>query len=218
MASKATISLRLFLLVACFHTISARNAMYYNHWQMPTHQASAHRSRRSRLSSNYAAASFVARKKKKVPLRNPEPVAEVTPQIPVVTFDDLSPIGKVVAGATQIAVTTVLEYASGFFSGLFLGSAVGLPGLLFRPIEPGVPQMFMTEMKGRLVRMNSRSLTWAKGWGGISAAFGGFKIAVRVIRNGKEDEWNQILSSAAAGAFFARGGELGGVCTYCLQC
>jgi hypothetical protein len=188
--------------------------MYYNHWQMPTHQASAHRSRRSRLSSNYAAASFVARKKKKVPLRNPEPVAEV----PVVTFDDLSPIGKVVAGATQIAVTTVLEYASGFFSGLFLGSAVGLPGLLFRPIEPGVPQMFMTEMKGRLVRMNSRSLTWAKGWGGISAAFGGFKIAVRVIRNGKEDEWNQILSSAAAGAFFARGGELGGVCTYCLQC
>jgi hypothetical protein len=182
--------------------------MSYNHWQMPTHQPSANRSRRSRLSSNYAAAAFVGRKKK-VPLRNPEPADEVTPQIPVVSFNDLNPIGKVVAGATQIAVTTVLEYAQGFFGGLALGTAVGFPGLLFRPIEPGVSQLFMTEMKGRMGRMNSRSLTWAKSWGSISAAFGGFKIAVKVIRNGKEDEWNQILSSAAAGAFFARAGELG---------
>lgn len=134
-------------------------------------------------------------------------MAEAPPNVPVVTFDDLGPTGKVIARATQIAVTTLMEYASGFFTGIFLGTAIGLPGLVFRPLEPGVPKFFMVEMRGRLGRMNSRSLTWAKGWGGISAAFGGFKVAVKVVRNGKEDDWNQILSSAAAGAFFARGGE-----------
>jgi hypothetical protein len=134
-----------------------------------------------------------------------EPLPE--PQAPEVSFDDLGPFGKVVAGVTQVLVTTVMEYCSGFFGGLFLGSVVGAPGLLFRPMEPGVPQMFLMEARGRFGRMNTRSLGWAKSWGGISAAFGGFKVAIKVLRNGQEDEWNQILSSAAAGAFFARTGE-----------
>jgi len=34
-----------------------------------------------------------------------------------------------------------------------------------------------------------------------------FGIAVKVLRNGEEDAWNQIFSSAAAGAFFARKGK-----------
>jgi hypothetical protein len=100
-----------------------------------------------------------------------------------------------------------MEYCSGFFAGLFLGTAAGIPGFLFRPLEPEVPKMFLAELGGRFGRMNARSLKWGRSWGGISAAFGGFKVAVSVIRDGKQDDWNQILSSAAAGAFFARTGK-----------
>eukprot|EP00980_Cylindrotheca_fusiformis_P018497 scaffold6124_cov122-Cylindrotheca_fusiformis.AAC.16 len=207
MIPRPMIRLTIFLLFICAHTVSSSRVLYYNHLQLPTQrQASAYRSRRSHLSRNSAAGVLVARKQKKTLKTDPEPepVLEDVPEAPVITFDDLTPVGKVVAGITQIAVTTLLEFVSGFVTGLVVGTVVGTPGLLFRPLEPGVPKLFMTEMKGRLGRMNSRSLTWAKSWGGISAAFGGFKVGVRVLRNGKEDDWNQILSSAAAGAFFAR--------------
>jgi hypothetical protein len=193
--------------------------MYYNHWNSfpnspltnPYSSPSSSRSRRSRLSvsqQDYAVATLVARREKKsTKIKSRQVVAEAPPQAPDISFADLGPVGRVVAGITQIATTTAMEYCSGFFAGLFLGTAAGVPGFLFRPLTPEAPKMILTELGGRFGRMNARSLKWGRSWGGISAAFGGFKVAVSVIRDGKEDDWNQILSSAAAGAFFARTGK-----------
>lgn len=189
--------------------------MYFNHWQAYPYSPYSNpyrsggrlqKSRRLNLGSSSGVTALVARRKKETK-KLPEPALEPSPPVPDVSFDDLGPIGKTVAGVTQVCVSTLLEYCSGFAGGFSLGSVVGLPGLLFRPMEPGVPQMLKTEFAGRLGRMNTRSMSWAKNWGGISAAFGGFKVAIKVVRNGKEDAWNQILSSAAAGAFFARAGK-----------
>ena len=198
------------VLACCTFLTEASPGMHYSYGHSLTGTPSTlpyQRSRRSSSSSsssqNYAIAALTGRRKVAPAQPLPPPVA----QQPDVNFDDLGPIGKVVAGATQIVTSTVLEYISGFFMGLVLGTVVGAPGFLFRPIEPGVPKVFMREVSGRFVRMNTRTMGWAKNWGGISAAFGGFKVAVKVIRNGdEEDEWNTILSSAAAGAFFARSG------------
>jgi Tim17/Tim22/Tim23/Pmp24 family len=125
----------------------------------------------------------------------------------IVEFRDLGPIGKTVAGVTEIVVATFFEYLQGFMTGWIFGTVVGTPGFLVKPINPSIPlrqTKFIPEFKGRFSRMNTRSVKWAKDWASISAAFGGFGVAVRVLRNGKEDVWNEILSSAAAGAFFAR--------------
>ena len=123
---------------------------------------------------------------------------------PEYKYNDLGPIGKIIAGGTEIIFATAFEYMSGFLQGLFFGTVVGGPGFLFRPMETGVRQAFKVEMTSRFTRMNTRSMRWAKNFGGISAAFGGLSVAVKVLRNGEEDEWTQILSSAAAGAYFAR--------------
>jgi hypothetical protein len=208
-------SLRLLLFALCAIAASGKGALYYNHWHSLSHSPSTYpysnrysRSRRSRVGppQDYGLAALAARKTTKQPRRQVQASPEPS-QVPDVSFDDLGPIGRTIAGVTQVAVTTAMEYVSGFFAGLALGTVVGMPGILFRPMEPGVPQMFMTEFKGRFGRMNSKSMVWAKSWGGISAAFGGFKIAIKVIRNGQEDEWNEIISSAAAGAFFGRAGK-----------
>jgi hypothetical protein len=129
---------------------------------------------------------------------------EIEERYPEFAFRDLGPVGKVVAGVTEVLFATLFEYLSGFMTGVFFGTLVGLPGFAFRPIEKGVRQPLLQEVKMRFSRMNTRSITWGKSFGSISAAFGGFGVAVRVIRNGEEDVWNSILSSAAAGAFFAR--------------
>uniref|UniRef100_A0A7S4EEM4 Mitochondrial import inner membrane translocase subunit TIM22 n=1 Tax=Pseudo-nitzschia australis TaxID=44445 RepID=A0A7S4EEM4_9STRA len=120
------------------------------------------------------------------------------------SFKDLGPIGKTIAGCTEIVVSTVLEYFTGYLQGFFFGTLVGGPGFLFRPIEKGVAQPFTSEISNRFARMNTRSKSWGKNFGSISAAFGGFGVAVKVLRNGEEDAWNSIMSSAAAGAFFER--------------
>jgi hypothetical protein len=123
---------------------------------------------------------------------------------PDISFRDLGPIGKTVAGVTEIFFAVLFEYVSGFTTGWIFGSIFGLPGLAFRPMEVGVRQPIMTEMTKRLGRMNTRSMSWGKSFGSISATFGGFGVAVKVVRNGEVDVWSNILSSAAAGAFFAR--------------
>jgi hypothetical protein len=198
------------VLACCTFLTEASPGMHYSYGHSLTgtpstfpYTHSYRRSRRSPTSSsqNYAIAALTGRRKPAPSEPLPAPAAP-----PVVNFDDLGPIGKTVAGATQIVTSTALEYISGFFMGLIIGTVVGVPGFLFRPIEPGVPKIFMREAAGRWARMNTRTIGWAKNWGGISAAFGGFKVAVKVIRTGEEDEWNTILSSAAAGAFFARKG------------
>ncbi|CAJ1966967.1 unnamed protein product [Cylindrotheca closterium] len=181
--------------------------MYYNSVQPSGYRDSTLlRSRRSSryLSSGlHSTATLVGRRKKKVAIEESVSVPS-TPEAPTVSFDDLSPVGKVIAGTTQIAVTTAMDFVSGFLSGYVLGTIVGVPMLLIKPLDSGVPRVFMTEVKGRLGRMNAKSMRWGTGWGGMSAAFGGFKTSVLVLRNGKHDSWNEVFSSAAAGAWFAR--------------
>jgi hypothetical protein len=123
-----------------------------------------------------------------------------------VSYSDLGPVGRVVAGTVEVTVSTVMEYMTGFFGGYFLGSVTEVPRLLFRSIDPEQQRSLLQETSGRFSRLHGKSFKWAKNWGAISAAFGGFGVFVKVVRNGKEDEWNSILSSMAAGAFFARAG------------
>jgi hypothetical protein len=150
---------------------------------------------------------LAARRKQVTNTKSKQAELSIPPEFQeAMSVDDFGPIGKIIAGVTQIVSSTLLEYAGGFFGGLLIGTVAGVPGFLFRPIEPGVPKVLLTEVAGRLARMNTRSFRWAKNWGGISAAFGGFRVSAQVLRGGKQDEWNNILSSAAAGAWFARNG------------
>ncbi len=162
---------------------------------------------RSNLSRpiSYREVIFAARKAKKVVTSEPEILQEPTE----VSFDDLGPLGKVVAATTELGVAIVWNYCQGYLTGFIAGTAMGLPGFLFRPVESGVSQALMTEMKGRFVRMNVRSVRFGKNFGGISAIFKGSDVAVRRLRYGKNDEWNDIFGSAVAGAIFARKGKSG---------
>jgi hypothetical protein len=107
------------------------------------------------------------------------------------TYTDLGPMGRVVAGTVEVAVSTLLEYLSGFVGGYVLGTVTGLPQLVLRT-------------GWHWARLHDQSRTWAGQWGGVSAAFGGFRVVTKVVRGGTEDEWNTVLSSMAAGAFLAR--------------
>jgi hypothetical protein len=49
-----------------------------------------------------------------------------------------------------------------------------------------------------------QSMNICSSWAELSATFGCCRVAVKVLRNGQEDEWNSVLSSMAAGAFLAR--------------
>ena len=180
--------------------------MYYSRWSFPTYPYTngSSRSRRSQLSKNYAVTAMAGRDKK-VTAATKDSVQVV--EVPQIDANEFGPIGKVVFGVTQIAVTCIMEGCTGFLIGLVAGTLVGTPGLLFRPLEPGVPKVFMTEVKGRLSRMNTRSINWGKSWGGINAVFGGCGVTIRVIRGDKQDAWNNIFSTAAAGAFFSRAGK-----------
>lgn len=166
----------------------------------------ASHSRRRRFPHTYyssdrdPSAVVLAARKTKV-----EAVAE--PQVPEVSFDDLGPVGKVVAGVTQVGTTILFEYCTGFLLGYLGGTVIGTPGLIFRQVEPGVPKMLMAELKGRFGRMNTRSMRFGRSLGGVSATFKGTDVTVRLLRYGREDSWNEVLSSAAAGAIFARKGK-----------
>jgi hypothetical protein len=127
------------------------------------------------------------------------------------TYADLGTFGKIVAGTVEVAVTTLTEYMTGFAGGYALGTLTDVPRLLFRRVEPDARQALMKEVSGRCVRMHQKSFGWAKNWAGISAAFGCFRVVAKVSRGGKEDEWTTILSSMAAGAYFARNGT-----SYCI--
>ena len=122
-------------------------------------------------------------------------------------FRDLGPIGKTVAGVTEVVFVTAIEYIQGFMTGYIFGTLFGLPGFVTKPTNPSLPLRqtpFWPEFKKRFGRMSTRSTKWAKDWAKISAVFSGFSVLTKVVRNGQEDVWNEILSSAAAGAYFAR--------------
>jgi Tim17/Tim22/Tim23/Pmp24 family len=123
-------------------------------------------------------------------------------------YNSLGPIGKTVAGTVEIAVSTCTEYLTGFLGGFFIGYVTDFPRFMFKNVEEAGMLPIAQELSRRFQRMNAKSFRWAKSWGGISAAFAGFRVATRVVRGGREDEWNTVFSTAAAGAFFARKGKL----------
>jgi hypothetical protein len=152
-----------------------------------------------------AAVQLVARKERtKKVAKTAEPDVLKEPQ--EVSFDDLGPVGKVVASTTELGVAIVYNYCQGYLTGWFFGTFIGIPGLLFNKLnlEPGVQKVFMTEFKGRLGRMNTRSVRFGKNFGGVSSIFKGSDVAVRRLRYGKNDEWNDIFGSALSGAIFSR--------------
>lgn len=148
-------------------------------WGQPARTAAIHHP--SRRSSTLLA----SRKKKNQVLEIPE---EPTP----------SPLANAVIGGVVIIGTTAVEYASGFIGGYFLGTLVGIPGIVYS--KEGL------SMAKRFANMNARSMGWAKTWAPISAVFGGCDAATRVVRGNVHDQWNTVISSAAAGAYFSRQG------------
>jgi len=153
--------------------------------------------------SSSSSQSFPRSKNFKVDPNDPFASPPTTEEI----YSNLSPLGYCLAGTVEIAVSTFLEYVQGFLGGYTLGSVVGMPGFVFKPVDPSKKAAFFQELMQRGGRMHTKSFRWAKTWGEVTAIFGGARVATRVIRRGKEDEWNTILSSAAAGAFFARKGR-----------
>jgi hypothetical protein len=114
-----------------------------------------------------------------------------------------------VAGVVEIGCSVAIEYVTGFVGGYVLGSVTDVPRFLFKRAAESKDMRITnlwSEFAKRTARMHGKSMTWARSWASISAAFGGFRVAVRVLRGGKEDEWNTVFSSMAAGAFFARAG------------
>ncbi len=105
---------------------------------------------------------------------------------------------KVLIGGFMIGGTTAMEYASGYLGAYVLGTIVGIPGVAYSKEGLRIGERFRN--------MNARSTNWAKTWAPISAVFGGSDAATRIIRGNKQDQWNTIISSAAAGAYFSRAG------------
>ena len=216
-----------FLLANSFSEVHASASLYHSkrYPHGPTGDSSSyiHRSNQSRRSKIFpgtfysqtrvssTAVHLAARKEKTKEIAIAEPEASGPREV---SFDDLGPVGKVVAASTELGVAILYNYCQGFLTGWIAGTLLGVPGLMFRPVERGVPQIFITELKGRLGRMNSRSVRFGKSFGGISAIFKGSDVAVRRFRYGKNDEWNDILGSAVAGAIFARKGKQGVSRTY----
>jgi Tim17/Tim22/Tim23/Pmp24 family len=128
---------------------------------------------------------------------------------PAVTYADLGILGKIVAGTMEITVAVAFEFVMGAVGGYVLGTVTDIPRFLFKPLNKP-PAGFIEKLGERVGRTHQKSWTWARSWGSISAAFGGFRVGAKILRNGREDEWTTVLSSMAAGAYFARKGKENG--------
>jgi hypothetical protein len=118
------------------------------------------------------------------------------------------PLTNALVGGLLILGTTAVEYATGFIGAYVLGTVVGVPGIIYSKENLAI--------KTRFVNMNARSMTWAKSWAPISAVFAGCDTATRVVRGNVKDQWNTVISSAAAGAYFSRKGMIN--CMGCNIC
>jgi Tim17/Tim22/Tim23/Pmp24 family len=137
-----------------------------------------------------------------------------------VSYDDLTPLGRCVYGSVEVAIVSLTDFVSGCFGGYMIGVVTDIPRLLFRSVEQqqGAANLlqrqasssslssFWSQVSSRMVRMHGKSWRWGKEWGTISAVFGASRVATKVVRGGKEDEWSTVFSSMAAGAYFARKG------------
>lgn len=122
-------------------------------------------------------------------------------------YDSLSPLGKTIAGAVEVGVITASSYVSGGIFGYLVGGAMGVP-ILFRPppLADGNANNALKQLASKLKLMNERAVQAGKNWGQLSASFSGFHALCRVVRGGREDKWNYIIGSGAAGAFQSRSG------------
>jgi len=127
---------------------------------------------------------------------------------PYASYQELGVLGRVVAGTVETAITSLMEFLTGFVGGYLLGTITDTPRFLFRPTNPEAAKSLLNESLQRFSRMHEKSMRWGKSWGSISATFAGCTVLVRVLRNGKSDEWTATLSSCAAGMFFSRKGTL----------
>ncbi|KAI2502183.1 Tim17/Tim22/Tim23/Pmp24 family [Fragilaria crotonensis] len=125
-------------------------------------------------------------------LINPIPPPSTVEAVP--KWEELPFQWKLIFGAVEIAYTVGTQWVSGFATAYIFGSVTGVVGFAKPP----------TEGLSRLARWNQRNVKWGKSWGSVSASFSGFDTGVRLLRNNKVDEWNSILGSACAGAFFVR--------------
>lgn len=127
----------------------------------------------------------------------------------------LGPVGLLVANAVDVGVTTAGSYISGGLLGYVFAGALGVPILfknsnighsLGRPLH-GLPQYNgLKEVQKRIGNWNSNALQTGNSWGRCGASFSGFHALTRVMRGGVEDRWNEILGSAATGAYLSRQG------------
>jgi hypothetical protein len=114
------------------------------------------------------------------------------PDIP--PWEDLPLHWKVIFGGVEVAYVVGSQWLSGFVMAYVFGGISGVYGLTKPP----------TEGLTRFSRWNQRNVRWGKSWGTISAAFSGFDTSVKLLRNNRVDEWNSLIGSAFAGAFFVR--------------
>jgi hypothetical protein len=121
-------------------------------------------------------------------------------------YDSLGPIGKTIAGAVEVGVVAASSYISGGIFGYVVGGAMGIP-ILFRPLPSAAnTNSALKQFASKLKMMNEKAVHAGKNWGQISASFSGFHALCRVARGGREDKWNFIIGSGAAGAFQSRSG------------
>jgi len=127
--------------------------------------------------------------------------------------------GSFIANSVEVGVSTAGSYVSGGLFGYVVGVVMNTPGA-FRNNPPPLPPPTGTGLPllppdanqvgrtlwNRISTLNSQSVTRAKSWGQLSAAFSGFHALTRVCRGGTEDHWNGVIGSACAGAYLNRSG------------
>lgn len=127
--------------------------------------------------------------------------------------------GRLIANSVEVGMSTAGSYVSGGMFGYVVGVVMNTPGAL-RNNPPSLPPPTGTGLPllppdanqvgrtlwNRISTLNSQSVTQAKSWGQLSAAFSGFHVLSRVCRGGTEDHWNGVIGSACAGAYLSRSG------------
>jgi hypothetical protein len=161
----------------------------------PRHHSFLKNSKRQR----YNQATLISTKTTSATMTHQESTSLINPIPPntpdeIPKWQDLSFHWKCVFGGIEIAYIVGTQWLSGFTTAYLLGSITGLH-TFSQPPEVGL---------SRFSRWNQRNIRWGKSWGSVSASFSGFDAGVRLLRNNQMDEWNSLLGSACAGAFFVR--------------
>jgi Tim17/Tim22/Tim23/Pmp24 family len=123
-------------------------------------------------------------------------------------YKDLSLLGKTVAASVEILTSVAFDYCMGYASGYFIGTVLGVPkALFFAEKTASTGGGMWKHLIDRTKQVHTKSHTYGRSWGQVSAVFGGSRTAVRVVRgNAPNDDWNEIFSSVLAGALMSRSG------------